>query len=208
MSLQSVVSSSSDDVPLSTKRISHVLAVLLVVSLVFGVHGSAAVAYAPEKETRSLDSEYIREEQNSDQKEILWLARALYSETKREYEQEYVAWVIRNRVTAERYPDTYKAVVLQQNQFSGLNPKDEQYGINISRTFAHTGRGWDSAVEIATAVYYASEEENILPQTVYHFYSPRAVKAEPKWAADKHPTKVITDPVTLAPRFAFYANVR
>ena len=30
--------------------------------------------------------------------EILWLARAMYSETKRPHEQELVAWVVRNRL--------------------------------------------------------------------------------------------------------------
>ncbi|WP_240332831.1 hypothetical protein [Salinibacter ruber] len=41
----------------------------------------------------------------------LWLARAIYSETKLPHEQELVAWVVRNRVeTAYRGRRTYRAV--------------------------------------------------------------------------------------------------
>ena len=45
--------------------------------------------------------------------ETLWLARCIYSETKRPAEQELVAWVLRNRVeTGYRGQTTYESTVL------------------------------------------------------------------------------------------------
>jgi hypothetical protein len=54
--------------------------------------------------------------------DVLWLARVIYSETKRPHEQELVAWVVRNRVeTAYRGKDTYRSTVLDPWQFSAFN---------------------------------------------------------------------------------------
>ena len=49
----------------------------------------------------------------------LWLARAIYSETKLPHEQELVAWVVRNRVeTAYRGRRSYRAVVLDPGRYA------------------------------------------------------------------------------------------
>ncbi len=59
----------------------------------------------------------------------LWLARAIYSETKLPHEQELVAWVVRNRVeTAYRGRRTYRAVVLDPYQFSAFQPRRREAG--------------------------------------------------------------------------------
>ena len=55
--------------------------------------------------------------------DVLWLARCIYSETKRAPEQELVAWVIRNRVeTGYRGQRSYEGAVLDPYQFSAFNP--------------------------------------------------------------------------------------
>lgn len=142
---------------------------------------------------------------DEDAREILWLARAIYSESKREYEQRLVAWVVRNRVESERYPDTYREVVLQRSQFSGLHPTDRQYWLNISREYTHGGMGWDTALSIAEEVYNADASERPISALVTHFYSPVSVRTTPAWARDKAPAYTVED--ITGTRFAFYANI-
>ncbi|MBI5004915.1 MAG: cell wall hydrolase, partial [Candidatus Lloydbacteria bacterium] len=53
-----------------------------------------------------------------DEKEILWLARGVYSEKKNEEEMRLIAWVIRNRVETKYRGTTYQEVVTSDKQFS------------------------------------------------------------------------------------------
>src|SRR3990167_5555288 len=56
-------------------------------------------------------------------KDILWLARILYSESKVREEQIIIAWVVRNRVESGfRGAQSYKDVAISPAQFSGLWP--------------------------------------------------------------------------------------
>jgi hypothetical protein len=143
-------------------------------------------------------------------REILWLARIIYSETKEANEQVLVAWVARNRVeTAYRGRDTYHGVAIDKGQFSGLNPRDNQYLHNISRSYVSRGESWDSALEIAEAVYSSSGYLRPFSKSVRHFYSPRAVRFDPKWAADHKPALVIRDSSEdRHVRFAFYDGIK
>lgn len=50
-----------------------------------------------------------------------WAGLCALTETNRPEEQEFVLWVIRNRVASPRFPDTYEGVVLQPRQFSAFN---------------------------------------------------------------------------------------
>jgi spore germination cell wall hydrolase CwlJ-like protein len=139
--------------------------------------------------------------------EILWFARAIYSETKKPEEQTLVAWVIRNRVESEYFPDTYKEVVLQQGQFSGMHATDKQFETNISMDYEDSSPSWDSAVSIARAVYYADPIMRPLPGTVTHFFSPVSVVRTPVWASNTKPAHEVRDPATNTVRFAFYADI-
>src|SRR3990167_3969174 len=82
---------------------------------------------------------------NHDEEEILWLARLIYSETKRPEEQILVAWVVRNRVESNYTGESYKEVALHDSQFSGLNSFDKQYQENITRSYDDNGGAWQSA---------------------------------------------------------------
>lgn len=190
----------SDDIPLSWKRIGALTTVIVTVLFTgFGINplfaqGPVEVAHAPEADEHELD-------------EILWLARAVYSETKVRGEQELVAWVIRNRVESAKYPDTYEGVVRARGQFSGLHPTDRQYDVNVSREYTDTGHGWDSALEIAEDVYFAQSTERPIDAGVTHFYSPISVVHTPDWAQGE-PAHVVKDTERGYTRFAFYANVK
>lgn len=141
------------------------------------------------------------------EQEILWFARTIYSETKTPAEQTLVAWVIRNRAESGIYPGTYKEVVLEPGQFSGMHPTDRQYAINISLDYDDSSPAWDSALSIARAVYFADPILRPLPAGVMHFYSPVSVTRTPSWASVTEPAHVVRDPGNGTVRFAFYADI-
>jgi spore germination cell wall hydrolase CwlJ-like protein len=140
--------------------------------------------------------------------EILWLARVIYSETKKADEQVLVAWVVRNRVETGYLGDSYKEVATYRNQFSGLNTFDGQYLHNITRSHKSSGDSWENALEIAEAVYSAPSFLRPFPKTVRHFYSPISAKVEPKWATGSKPVLVVRDNSQKNVRFAFYDEIK
>jgi hypothetical protein len=141
--------------------------------------------------------------------EVLWLARAIYSETKRPQEQELIAWVVRNRVeTQYRGEATYQGVVLDRLQFSAFNGgRTRQYYSNLtpqSRT-----PGWQKALSIAHAVRNASPQIRPFPVKTRHFYSEQSMVGQrhPDWAAGIQPVKPLR-PYDIDPkRFRFFAGV-
>jgi hypothetical protein len=140
--------------------------------------------------------------------EVLWLARVIYSETKRPYEQELVAWVVRNRVeTRYRGRSNYRAVVLDPWQFSAFNrnaPKRAHYS-NLTRN--SRAAGWQTALEIAREVYYAPGEQRPFALTTRHFYSEISMvgRRSPHWARGQRP--VALDRPVDPRRFRFFANI-
>jgi spore germination cell wall hydrolase CwlJ-like protein len=152
--------------------------------------------------------EVLGAEAARDEEEILWLARLVYSETKRPDEQVLVAWVVRNRVEADYKGETYKEVALHDSQFSGLNTFDKNYRHNITRNYGDSGESWENAILVARAVYNAPEILRPFPKTVKHFYSPISVRVKPNWAKGSEPVQVVRDASNSAVRFAFYDKVK
>ncbi len=145
---------------------------------------------------------------SSERDEILWLARAIYSETKDEKEMYLIAWVIRNRVENHYWGDcTYEAVVNRPRQFSGLNSADSQYKHNMSLTHGHTYTAWQTALSIAENVYHEEDSKRPFGKYIQHFYSPEVVKA-PEWAEYEKLAFVSHDINNGTVRFAFYEYVK
>lgn len=140
-----------------------------------------------------------------EREEILWLARAVHSETDVVGEMSAIAWTVRNRVENEWYPSTYEEVVLQPYQFSGLNDFDYHYERNMARDFDTEDPIWHEALAIARSVYYADDTERVVPAGVMHFYSPVAV-GTPEWAIGLTPVKEFYGKRGV--RFAFYQGVK
>ncbi|MEX0934920.1 MAG: cell wall hydrolase [Candidatus Paceibacterota bacterium] len=181
-----------------------VLAGILIVGITVGLTTNTSNAQIePSTKLTVTDSPEDREN-------VLWLARAIYSETKRPWEMGIIAWVVRNRVETEYMGSTYKGVVLRKNQFSGLNPSDRNYQHNISRSYESSGQKWTNALIVAKAIYYADDSLRPMPKTVRHFYSPRSMKngATPSWTANARLIHTITDPYENSIRFAFYDSVK
>jgi spore germination cell wall hydrolase CwlJ-like protein len=140
--------------------------------------------------------------------DILWLARVIYSETKRPSEQELVAWVVRNRVeTGYRGKDTYRDVVLDRYQFSAFNPNTRTRSHYAALEWNSTERGFARAVAIAANVATAEWSERPFSETTRHFYSRRSMPggATPAWAQNAQPVALDRD--VEPDRFRFYANV-
>ena len=159
-----------------------------------------------------------------DEKEVTCLAQAIYSETDRAHEQLATAWSIRNRVSVDKYPDTYCEVVFQRRQYSGLNKGDPNYETNM--TIPHIVDDWAKldvndyrakaatryrrAEKIAEGVILADDVMDPCPGAT-HFWSPIAYNQGiikwPSWARGVTADCVIRDRGTKTLRFAFYKNI-
>jgi len=184
--------------------IPAVLVVLIAVVGVQSMHDNTTVQTAVAQEQTDTHIQTNRYQR----RQILWLARIIYSETKRADEQPVIAWVVRNRVDSPRFQDSYKAVARANGQFSGLHPRDRQYRHNITREYGKAGDAWQHALEVAKGVYNAPEALRPFPQSMQHFYSPISVKETPTWAHNQSPEYTIKDPQTNETRFAFFTNIR
>lgn len=115
----------------------------------------------------------------------LWLARAIYSETKLPHEQELVAWVIRNRVeTQYRGNDTYREVVLDPYQFSAFNPNSPKRSFYTSLSADTPLSSWQEALWIAYYVRHADTAYRPFSVQTRHFYSEQSMQGRrmPVWA--------------------------
>ncbi len=141
--------------------------------------------------------------------EVLWLARVIYSETKRPVEQELVAWTVRNRVeTGYRGKTTYRSTVLDPWQYSAFNtnsPKRQHYS---TLAVSSTAQGFQEALRIANRVYRADATDRPFVRTTRHFYSEQSMVGgrTPAWAVGKQPVKLADQDIDPR-RFRFYAAI-
>jgi len=141
--------------------------------------------------------------------DVLWLARCIYSETKRADEQELVAWVVRNRVeTAYRGRNTFRDVVLDPWQFSAFNRNDPKRRYFTALTPFSQSIGWEQALRVAHNVYHAPEENRPFAKETRHFYSERSMvgRRAPNWARGKTPVQLASHEIDPR-RFRFYAHI-
>lgn len=116
--------------------------------------------------------------------ELLWTARAIYSETRRPEEMWYVGWVIRNRVESKFHDhETYKDIILHPKQFSAFNARSgvRSFYFSIEPHQSVERPRWHDALQIAKGVIDAPLAFNPLPGDTYHFYS------EVSMVGRKHP---------------------
>lgn len=142
--------------------------------------------------------------------ETLWLARCIYSETKRPEEMELVAWVVRNRVeTKYRGRDSYRDVVLDPYQFSAFNPGSRKRWFYSELDPATEIRSWQKALTIAHGVKQAAPSYRPFSVTTRHFYSERSMvgRRHPEWALGKTPVRPERQILLDQRRFRFYDDV-
>lgn len=165
-----------------------------------------AVDAAPlTQEVSVKNAQFVSEDVKED---VLWLARCIYSETKRADEQELVAWVVRNRVeTSYRGKTTYRETVLDPWQFSAFNANSPKRSFYSNLDFESKSRGWQTALFIAYDVLHAPAYERPFPDKTRHFYSERSMKGtlKPNWADNKRPVSL--DREIDPKRFRFYSGI-
>ena len=142
--------------------------------------------------------------------ETLWLARCIYSETKREREQELIAWVVRNRVeTQYRGKGSYRDVVLDPYQFSAFNPngRTRQFYAGLGPNSRYPG--WQKALRIAYEVRNAEVTYRPFSRKTRHFYSEQSMVGplRPDWASGLRPVLPERDYHIEPRRFRFYEGV-
>jgi hypothetical protein len=121
-----------------------------------------------------------------------YVARTLYGEFPRHKDQylEATAWIIRNRVESDLFPDTYKDVATDSAQFSSWNKNDPNSPRVLNPDVSDPK--YLRAYRIAKAVLAAPASQNPIPN-IYHYYSPRSMAGgiDPYWA--KSGMKVYVD---------------
>ncbi len=144
----------------------------------------------------------------------LWLARAMFSESKRRDEQELVGWVVRNRVESEhRGCNSYRSCVLDPFQFSAFiegRPIASYYtGLDLSPSSLRIP-GWEKTLALAYHIRHADDRLRPFPRTVLHFYSEQSLmdpEILPEWVADWIPIIPARDIQLDEKRFRFYSGI-
>lgn len=140
----------------------------------------------------------------------VWLARAIYSETKLPHEQELVAWVVRNRVESQyRGRGTYKEVVLDPYQFSAFNPGAQKRSFYLSLTPDVQLPTWQQALWIAHYVRHADEVYRPFSPETRHFYSERSMttRQHPYWVSHQQFVSPGWEYSVNERRFRFYKEI-
>lgn len=110
------------------------------------------------------------------------LARTLFGEAAGESRRgiEAVAAVVMNRVADRRWPNTARAVCLQNRQYSLWNVEYRDTDANSLRALSVTDT--NSAFKVCLAVAQDALAERLVDPTggAHHYYNPR--KASPAWA--------------------------
>ena len=143
--------------------------------------------------------------------ETLWLARCIFSETKRPEEQELVAWVVRNRVeTSYRGKSTYRDVVLDPMQFSAFNDGSRKRVYYTSLLPGSSVPGWQTALRIAHDVRWGDPEAwRPFSSNTRHFYSEQSMVGQrhPEWAMGFNPVSPEREYTVASHRFRFFEGV-
>lgn len=142
--------------------------------------------------------------------ETLWMARCIYSETKRPVEQELVAWVLRNRVeTGYRGATSYENAVTMPYQFSAFNPESRVRRYYASLEATSKAPGFQRALAIAYSVRNAPASRRPFINTTRHFFSQQSMVGGqfPVWSAGKSPVDPNRADSIDPARFRFYADV-
>ncbi len=142
--------------------------------------------------------------------ETLWLARCIYSETKRAEEQELVAWVVRNRVeTGYRGVQTYRDAVLDDYQFSAFNPGSRKRRYYSNLRIDSRAPGWKNALYLAHYVRHADPSLRPFSSETRHFYSEQAMQGRlhPEWSEGMQPVSPERTFKLDARRFRFFQGV-
>lgn len=150
-----------------------------------------------------------------------WLALCLASESNGIHEWQYIAWVIKLRVEGQnRFPNTYRDVVLQPSQFSYFNEWTAKGGaraLTDHEIWMLAMKGYAGAIYsrhrslldgCAARVAALPLWQAPFPVDTLHYYSPVSMKpkgSKPAWVPS---ARLLMTPSGVDPqRFVFAAGV-
>ena len=184
------------------ERLKHIAAVVLTFALAFALFLASTAALQRSEQLPALavgtpvslgEITVEADQQQATDEDVLWLARVIFSETKKPHEQELVAWVVRNRVeTGYRGAESYRAAVLDPYQFSAFIPGTKTRQFYTGLTAESNWPGWQKALSIAQEVAQARPAVRPFSETTRHFYSEQSMKGgrAPAWAKKLQPVKL------------------
>ncbi len=144
--------------------------------------------------------------------ETLWLARAMFSESKRHDEQELIGWTVRNRVEAvHRGCRTYEECILDPFQFSAFLPGQPKQDYYTDLTETSEVAGWHRTMALAHYIRHADGRLRPFGPSVLHFYSQQSMidtTLVPDWVGDLVPVVPQRRIQLDVQRFRFYADVK
>ncbi len=142
--------------------------------------------------------------------ETLWLARAIFSESKRPEEQVLVAWVVRNRVeTRYRGKRSYEDVVTDPYQFSAFRKQSQKRPFYSTLDATSRVPGWNRALRIAYDIRHVDSEHRPFSIRTRHFYSERSMSRgrHPAWVSGREPVEIDLVMDIDQTRFRFYEDI-
>ena len=144
---------------------------------------------------RAIAKTKIKERPPVDPFEKFILARIIFAEAAGEpYEGKVaVGCVVRNRVKSKRWPNTYREVILQPEQFSGVGSELWNKFINEHRLNFEEKRAKKECLEIAEKII--SGEQPDITHGANHYYNPKL--ASPSWAKKMKITRIIGNHIFL-----------
>lgn len=154
-------------------------------------------------------------------RDLDWFALGLASESNQIHEWQYIAWAIKLRVEGKnRYPDTYRDVVLQPSQFSYFNlwtGKGGAQALTDQEIWKLALKGYAGAIytkhrnlldNCAAIISVAPIWQAPFPLDTLHYYSPVSMKpkgSKPAWLPS---ARLLITPSGVDPqRFVFAAGV-
>lgn len=117
-------------------------------------------------------------------RDVLWLSRVTYSETRKPLEMYYISHVVKNRVeTCYNGKCSYKEVALDPYEFSAFNPNRplRTYYKNVDRYSTGDPGGWAAAKQVAFKTYMRNYDPT---NGGTHFFAQISMKNHrfPDWA--------------------------
>lgn len=144
--------------------------------------------------------------------ETLWLAHAMFSESKRHDEQELIGWTVRHRVEARhRGCTSYQECVLDPFQFSAFLPEQPKQSYYTSLSETSEVAGWQRTLALAYYIRHADERLRPFSRRVLHFYSEQSMldpALPPDWVGDLTPVTPQRRIQLDEQRFRFYSGVK
>ena len=92
-----------------------------------------------------------------------------------------VGWVIKNRTLDDRWPDSFKEVILQRKQFSCWNRKDSNFELVVKASIPNRSHGdlaWRECRLVAHGIIYDRLVDNTKGSNHYHCF---LMEKKPFW---------------------------